>query len=179
MCAYVCVTPSLFCAGLPASCQTAFGNRGCTDRNKTWPFLQSPAVGLIMLHIWEGTTGSLWRQGVQMEWSQWETMQKDAHFSLPPPVPQLLCYVCSTTLPSTVDCFYCRLLLLDWVRQGVLPCRKYPNSCQTISHDVIKPANQLWRKCKCSLGDLGHTELGTRIQKKHQKHKKGTLVHRL
>lgn len=41
--------------------------RGCKDMNKTWPFLQSAAVGLITLHTWEETSGSC--EGREFKWS--------------------------------------------------------------------------------------------------------------
>lgn len=41
--------------------------RGCKGANKTWPFLQSAAVGLITLHTWEETSGSC--EGREFKWS--------------------------------------------------------------------------------------------------------------
>lgn len=84
-----------------------------------------------MLHIWEETTGSPWRQGVQMEWSQWETMQKDAHFSLYHSLDSSICASVAQHCPLLITA----LPLPQCVQRRVKISLYLPNN---LSHDLRK-----------------------------------------
>lgn len=99
------------CARCPQfiSCSAAYirpaadpETRGCEDMNKTWPFLQSAAVGLITLHTWEETSGSC--EGREFKWSDHRLTDKaEGCFFWGGSVPACLHSVCSSTVPSTAQ----------------------------------------------------------------------------
>lgn len=76
--------------------------RGCTDGSKTWPFLQSAAVGLITVHTWAETSGSC--EGMEFKRSDHRrTDHAEGWFFSP------LCLLLSVWIPSVAQ--HCPLLL--------------------------------------------------------------------
>lgn len=76
--------------------------RGWSDRSKTWPFLQSAAVGLITVHTWAETSGSC--EGMEFKRSDHRrTDNAEGCFFFPP------CLLLSVWILSVAQ--HCPLLL--------------------------------------------------------------------